>query len=119
MKPYILGIFCFLLWIQWTSAQAHNLTGAIIPVSSPMQRFGHSVVLLPNGSLLIFGGHNYKSTNVETKTYVGLKNDLYLFDFSTQNYTEIIPERNTSLPYPRVHHSAVLLTDADGMLFFS
>lgn len=116
MHPHVfLGFFCILLWIDCIFCQAHNLTGASIPVSSPMQRFGHSTVLLPNGSLLIFGGHNYQLTNVELKTYIGLKNDLYLFDFATQNYTRINPERNTSLPSPRVHHSAVLLTDANGI----
>lgn len=109
-------VLCLLSGAQLVAGQVgSNSSNATTPgISTPRQRFGHSAVLLPNRSMLLFGGHNYQRTDVELKLYVGLKNDLWLFDLDTASYSAVIPLFNASVPPPRVHHSAVLLTDPNG-----
>jgi hypothetical protein len=116
LLTYFLFLIC--VYSQPTSNSTNTTNTTTAPTeSTPRQRFGHSAILLPNRSMLIFGGHNYKYTSVEEKTYIGLKNDLWYFDLNTMTYSAIIPTRNTSVPPPRMHHTAVLLFDPNGIPF--
>jgi hypothetical protein len=121
------GSLVFHHWIYWfvclvlcaQTVLGQNTSNATISnLSTPRQRFGHSAVLLPNRTMLIFGGHNYQYTNVQKKLYVGLKNDLWFFDLGASVYSPVVPVLNTSAPPPRMHHSAVLLTDPNGTACF-
>jgi len=73
--------------------------------SQPSQRMGHSSIFLNNGSMVIYGGHNYMRTNYDGKTYDSLLGDMWIFDFNTENWTQVIPD--SPEPPARWYHTAV------------
>lgn len=79
---FLLGIFCFLFSNDW------NL---IEPGNPPSERHGHSMIELPDGRILLFGGEGLGD----------LKNDLFVYDLET-GWSEIISANDP--PPPRKDH---------------
>jgi len=87
--------------------------------ASPTQRFGHTSVLLPNGTMLIFGGYNFQSVDYANQVVVGLLNDIWLCDFSNSSgngtiWTQVVPTVGSSIPQPRMMHTAAFIADTTG-----
>jgi len=76
-------------------------------MASAQQRLGHSTVILRNGTMVIYGGHNYFRTDYDGKTYDSLLGDMWMFDFQSGNWTQILPNNISVIPQARWYHTAI------------
>ena len=72
------------------------------------------LTLSPLGSMVVFGGHNFESIDYQVMDFVGLKNDMWRYDFSSAHWTEIVPNLSSPKPLPRMHHTAIIRDDGVG-----
>jgi len=84
--------------------------------ASAAQRFGHSSVVLPNGDMVVFGGHNFGGIDYTGRSYTGLKNDIMVFNFANRSWTPINVDSTSPKPAPRMHHTAFLSTNETGSM---
>jgi len=83
-------------------------------LATPLQRFGHTAVILPsNGSMVVFGGHNFLSISMDPMEFTGLKNDIWRYDFNSSSWNEVLPRNQP--PLPRVYHTAIVRVGSDGL----
>jgi len=83
--------------------------------SNSIQRFGHSAVVLPNQSILVFGGYNFVDLNYAALQYEGLKNDLLLITVQPGGPAQISSVTPVSGPVPKarmLHMAAFKNTSA-------
>lgn len=78
---------------------------------SPSARYGHTLSLIPDGRLYLFGGCTlHKETKIPT-----YKNDSYSLDIQTMQW--IRPSINGDAPTCRYGHSATVLVDGNIVIF--
>eukprot|EP01124_Arcella_intermedia_P024738 TRINITY_DN4242_c0_g1_i1.p1 TRINITY_DN4242_c0_g1~~TRINITY_DN4242_c0_g1_i1.p1 ORF type:complete len:177 (-),score=17.81 TRINITY_DN4242_c0_g1_i1:25-555(-) len=88
-------------------------------MASPHQRLGHSAVTTTNGTILVYGGYNYLSTDYPAKTYHSLLSDIWAFDPAIRNWTEVLPASNSTPPARWFHTAALRRRDgAETMVIF-
>lgn len=92
MKSLIFILMLAMVSIN-VSAQKEGDWNTINPLNSPEARYGHSMVTLPDGRVMMFGGEGAQAD---------LFNDLYVYD--NNNWGEIIPENDP--PSSRRDHTA-------------
>jgi hypothetical protein len=56
--------------------------------------------------MVVFGGYDFEYINELGQEYVGLKNDIWIFDQGT-GWQEVNITNSTFLPVARVHHTGV------------
>jgi len=73
------------------------------------QRFGHSSITLQNGSIVIFGGHDFVTIDHPGKEFVGLKNDMWILDLDLtgNKWRPINVAEGSHMPLPRMQHTAI------------
>jgi len=83
------------------------LVGQVVSQNA-IQRLGHSAVVLPNQSILIFGGYDFIDINWSALQYEGLKNDLLLITAmdGTGTISKVYPSSTSALPKARMFHVA-------------
>jgi len=83
-------------------------------------RFGHSLVQLPNGSALIFGGHDWTGTDVFSHVVHGLKSDMWLMEQTSSLRITYTPVTyfGQEVPPARYHHTAFYHSPTDQLIIF-
>lgn len=67
------------------------------------------------GTLVIFGGYDFKYINEIGKSYIGLKNDIWTYD-QINGWNLVNVTNQTNVPDARLHHTAVYDVNKDVMI---
>lgn len=98
-----LGLLAGILLVFPLSLLAQGDWNQLDTPNASSARFGHSMVTLPNGSTLLFGGEDIE----------GLKNDLFVFQ--NNDWNSVTPTGTP--PSPRSNQSMVRLSDGSVYVF--